>query len=119
MFTKESADVLTNKLVTDWNSENISDFLKYFSEDVVLISSNIQRFIHESNGHINGKQTLKTYWEFAREKFPYFEYKLHEVAFEENRLILKFYNPIDNSYSNGILTFNTDMKICKMVVSYV
>ena len=45
--------------------------------------------------------------------------QLQEVSFEGNRLFLKFYNSIDNSYSNGILTFNKDMKICKMVVSYV
>ena len=119
MFTQESAERITVQLVKDWNSQEINDFLNYFDDDVELISSNIQRLVKESNGHINGKETLRTYWEFARQKFPYFEYKLHEVSFDENKLILKFYNAIDDSYSNGILTFSNDMKIKKMVVSYV
>ena len=58
-------------------------------------------------------------WEYMIDKFPYFEYKLHEVNYEENRLILTFYNSIQQAYSIGVLSFNDEMKVYKMVTSYV
>ncbi len=119
MFTKETAEKLAYQLESDWNSQELNDFLDYFTEDVEIVSSNILRFVNDSNGSISGKNTLKNYWEFAREKFPYFKYKLHKVNFNGNELILTFYNSIDNTYSYGNLTFNEDMKIAKMMASYV
>jgi hypothetical protein len=119
MFNQESAEKFAYQLESDWNSQEINDFLNYFTEDVEIVSSNILRFVNESNGTISGKETLRKYWEFAREKFPYFKYKLSEINFKGNVLILKFYNSIDDSYSYGNLTINDDMVITKMVVSYV
>lgn len=119
MFTKESAERLANEMIEKWNQKDLDTFLSYFTDDVQLISTNIQRFIHESNGIIVGKQTLRNYWEYTIEKFPYYEYQLKETSFEENRLMLKFYNSIINSQSIEILSFNPNWKVYKMVESYV
>ncbi len=119
MFTHESATQLAYQIEHDWNTTDLNDFLDYFTEDIEIISTNIQRFISESGGKLNGKASLKAYWEYAREKFPYFKYKLAEVNFQDNKLILKFINDIDQTYSLGMLFFNDQMKIYKMQISYV
>lgn len=119
MFTDDEALILAHKIADDWNSKELNDFLDYFTDDVEIVSTNISRFIIESNGKLNGKNTLKNYWEFMRVKFPYFKYKLHQVNHEGNNLILKFHNSIDDTYSIGTLFFNDERKIYKMKTSYV
>ena len=119
MFTTESANKLAYQLVEDWNSKELDAFLDYFTDDVELISTNVQRFVNETNGQINGKETLRNYWIYTKDKFPYFKYKLNHVDFDDNKLILRFHNSIDNSFSNGIISFNSEIKIYKMLISYV
>ena len=119
MFTQESATEFARQLEEDWNSMEIGDFLSYFTDDVEFVSSNLQRFITESNGHLSSKKTLQKYWEYMRTHFPYFKYKLYETKQEGNCLHLTFFNSGENSYSRGQLWFNDQMKINKIVVSYV
>lgn len=114
-----NAELFARQIVTDWNSMVLEEFLQYFTEDVEIISNNIKAFISESNGRLQGKKTLKLYWEYTREKFPYFKYKLFDVNFEDYKLILRFMNDTDQVTSMGILYFNQEMKIYKMTVSYV
>lgn len=119
MFTVEIAHSFASRMVEDWNKNDLECILKYFTNDIVFTSSNIQRFIPDSNGSLIGKETLKNYWIFIKEKFPYFNYQLHHVDYEANKLILQFYNPLTQTYSNGILFLNEEWMIYRMVVSYV
>jgi hypothetical protein len=119
MFTKESSRQIGYKLAEDWNTKSIYDFAEYFTEDVEIISTNVQRFISESNGHLNGKKALINYWEYVIDKFPYHQYKIDQIEFEDNTIILRFFNANDNAFSYGKLYFNEEMKIYKMETSYV
>jgi len=119
MFTQESAEKFARQLESDWELMEMQDFLPYFTDDVEYMSSNLQRFISESNGRLTGKKTLQNFWEYMRTKFPYSSYKLHEINPQGNCLHLTFFNATENSYSRGQLWFNEDLKIYKVIVSYV
>jgi len=119
MFTQDSAEKLARQLESDWNSKELNDFLDYFTMDIEIISSNVQRAMSETGGHLYGKESLEKYWKTTRSKFPYYKYSLHDIEFDDNKLMMRFYNASDESYSNSILFFNEEMKIYKMVISFV
>ena len=61
MFTREIADSLAHKMVEEWNENDLDSILKYFTNDIVFTSSNIQRFFSEANGSLTGIETLRSY----------------------------------------------------------
>jgi hypothetical protein len=119
MFTQESAIRLARQL--DYNASHFSleQYLNYFTEDVMFISSNVQRLISESKGYVQGKITFKNYLEYSRKVFPYDKFKLQKVEHESNILTLHFYNESTKSFSHGRLFFNKEMKVYKATESYV
>jgi hypothetical protein len=88
-MTNEQANKIANRWIDLWNNKSLEEYLSQFTDDVELVSSVALRLFPDSNGKLTNKKLLFEYWSLVKANYPEYRfYKLNEVQFKENKVIM-------------------------------
>ncbi|HPI54543.1 MAG TPA: nuclear transport factor 2 family protein [Chitinophagaceae bacterium] len=119
MLTQEKANQIGQRWVDDWNDLSVAEYMRQYSDDVVLVSTIALRLIPECNGTLTDKKILQAYWELVRERFPHFKFVISSISFYENKVVVYYSSFKEGTKAIAILTVNPQGLINRVEVSYV
>lgn len=119
MLNQEIANRIGQRWVDDWNNLSVADYMKQYSDDVILVSTIALRLIPECNGTLSDKKILLSYWELVRERFPHFKFVVSSISFYENKVVVYYSSIQEGTKAIAILTVNPQGLINRVEVSYV
>jgi ketosteroid isomerase-like protein len=117
-MTKEFAIAFSGNWLAAWNSHNIDEILKHYSEDFSIETPMALKLFPESNGLINGKHNIRKYWTVALERIPNLKFEILDVLMGVSGLTIYYINLATNKKSVEIMNFNTEGKVNKVMVHY-
>ena len=119
MLHQEKANQIGTRWIEDWNNLSVEQYMDIYSDNVVLVSSLAFRLFPDSHGRLQDKKLLKEYWELVRIKFPQFKFKVSNIHFFENKIVVNYETIVEHTKAIAILTIDGFDKICQVEVSYV
>lgn len=111
--------LIVEQFVQYWNNPTSTDYPAFYDEDVVLVSSLINRTLLDSNGRLFGKETVLNYWDAIRKKYPSFKINLLNYYSSNNEIIIHCSMPPLSDKVLGLISLNRSNKIVSMKLSHV
>ena len=72
----------------------------------------------QSGGTVNGKNEVRKYWTIGLEKSPNLKFEILDVLVGVNSLGIYLFNTSSNKKSVELMSFNSEMKVNKVIVIY-
>ena len=110
------AQEFAEKWIKSWNSHNLDEILKHFSEDIEITTPMI-KMTGGINSTLKGKELVADYWKKALEKIPDLHFKLIDVTTSIDSIAL-YYTSVMNKKAIEIMFFNEHNKVNKMIAHY-
>lgn len=115
---KNFATVFAIRWVETWNSHDIEKILSHYSEDIIIESPLVIRFYPQSHGIVAGKSEVRKYWVIGLERSPDLKFEILDVLIGVNSLALYLFNTSSNKKSVEVMSFNSEKKVNKVIVSF-
>jgi hypothetical protein len=113
------APSMGEQIIDSWNNFSKENHHKIYDENVELVCSLAHRIINETCGHIKGKNSLVSYWEIIRQKYPNSSMKfIHTENYNDSIIIYFSFFPISEK-ACCIITLNKENKITRLKLSHV
>lgn len=117
MITKETAEHFAKSWIASWNSHDMTDILKHYSEDIEITTPMIRLAGGIDSGSLKGKKAVADYWTKAFEKIPDLHFELVNVTICIDSVAL-YYKSVMNKMAIEVMFFNTDGKVNRMFAHY-
>jgi ketosteroid isomerase-like protein len=111
------AKKFAQKWIESWNSHDLDDIMKHYSEDIEITTPMIKLAAGIDNGSLQGKQEVRGYWEKALTKIPDLHFELVDVTSGVNSVAL-YYKSIMNKMAIEIMFFDKNGLVNKMIAHY-
>ena len=79
-----------------FNEHDLIRLLELYSDDAVHFSPKLKTLQPETNGWINGKPALKTWWEDAFERLPTLHYELENLIINEKQVLMEYLREVES-----------------------
>ena len=93
-----------------WNAHDLETLLEHFAEDVVFTSPVAARLLPASNGVIEGKEGLRTYWTEGLRRIPDLKFEVIGVYAGTGTLVINFRNQ-NGRLGNEVLRFENGLVV--------
>jgi len=103
--------------VKSWNSHDLEDILKHYSEDIEITTPMIKMAIGIDSGSLKGKASVADYWSKALVKIPDLHFELIEVTTSVSSIAL-YYKSVMNKMAIEVMSFNEEGLVNKMTAYY-
>jgi hypothetical protein len=90
--TKEEAWKLANHWVAAWNAHDLDSILAHYEDVIELTSPVAAQLLGTSDGRVVGKANLRAYFQRGLEAYPELHFRLEEVLWGVNSLVLYYTN---------------------------
>jgi len=111
------AKKFAEKWIKSWNSHDLDDIMKHYTEDIEIITPMIKLAAGIESGSLHGKEQVREYWEKALAKIPDLHFELVEVTSGVDSVAL-YYKSIMNKRAVEVMFFNENGLINKMISHY-
>ena len=117
LLTKPDAKKFAKEWINSWNSHDIKNILRHYSNDVEIRSPMIRLVTGKESGSLKGKALVSDYWEKAIKRIPELHFELIEVAEGEDSVAL-YYISVMNKMAIEVMFFNKKGKVNKVFAHY-
>ncbi len=117
-MTKDFATAFATSWVDSWNSRNLEKILSHYSEDFTIESPMAVKLYPQSHGTVVGKSEVRKYWTIGLERSPDLKFKILDLLIGVNSLALYLLNTSSNKKSVEVMSFNSEKKVNKAIVSF-
>ena len=119
MLTELEANMIGSQWIQLWNENDFDRYLLLYDDQAREISSISLRFIEETSGQLNGKNTLYNYWTVLKDKFPSLQYLTERIITDQQKIWVYFHIPTLGSKAIARLDVNPQHKITQVCISHV
>ena len=88
----ESANGFAVDWIAAWNSHDLDRILSFYRDDVVFSSPVLAKLMPETAGHLQGRTSLRAYWERALVLRPDLNFELIRVMTGVARCVVHYLN---------------------------
>lgn len=117
MLTQSQAQEFAQDWVAAWNSHDLDRILSHYEEDVVLISPIAARLLGDPTGTVQGKATLRRYFQKGLEVYPNLQFELLDVMWGIESLVLYYVNQ-QGTQSGELMKLNNRGKVTQVIAHY-
>src|SRR6202453_1294782 len=117
MITKESALTFAQHWVDSWNSHDLDKILSHYTDDFEMTTPFIVSIMNEPSGALRGKDKIGAYWSTALKKYPELEFKLIDVLYGIDSVII-YYHSVLNKKAAEFFLFGPDGKVIRSIAHY-
>jgi ketosteroid isomerase-like protein len=117
-MTKEFATAFARDWIEAWNSHDIEKILSHYSEDFTIETPMAIKLYPQSQGIVVGKSEVRKYWTIGLERSPDLKFKILDLLIGVNSLALYLFNTSSNKKSVEVMSFNSEKKVNKAIVSF-
>lgn len=117
MLTREQAEQFASDWIESWNAHDIDKILSHYTEDFTFYSPIIIKLIGEPTGKLQGKQTIKKYWESALAMAPNLKFVTQDVLVGVQSVTI-IYQGI-RGLSAEVFDFNEEGKVYRAAAHYL
>ncbi len=103
--------------IDDWNSHDIERILNHYTENFSITTPMIKLTLGDNTGTLYGKQTIKSYWKKALERFPDLHFELLDIAAGVDSVVL-YYKSVLDKKAMEVMFFDKQGKIYKVIAHY-
>ncbi|TPG45467.1 nuclear transport factor 2 family protein [Flavobacterium pectinovorum] len=111
------AKKFAEKWIESWNSHNLDDIMRHYSEDIEITTPMIKLAAGIESGSLQGKEQVRAYWEKALTKIPDLHFELIEITSGVDSVAL-YYKSIMNKRAVEVMFFDQDGLVNKMIAHY-
>ena len=79
-----------------FNSHNLEKLLSLYDDDAEHFSPKLKIRHPETNGLVNGKSALRTWWQDAFERLPTLNYKVTSLTANSDRVFMEYIRTVEN-----------------------
>ena len=90
VITNEVASKFAQEWLEAWNSHDLEAILSHYAEDVCFASPYIVAILGEESGVIEGKASLRRYWQLGLERIPDLHFELVSILTGINRITIYY-----------------------------
>ena len=110
-------ETFASEWVEAWNARDLERVLSHYSSDIEFSSPFIVKVVGEPSGRLHGKDAVQAYWTKALARLPALNFKLINVAFGMNSIVIN-YEREDGRYTSEWFEFGRDGKVLKSAAHY-
>lgn len=103
--------------ISSWNSHDMEDILKHYSEDIEITTPMIKLAGGIESGSLKGKEAVADYWNRALAKIPDLHFELVDVTEGVDSVAL-YYRSVMNKMAVEVMFFNEEGKVNRMIAHY-
>lgn len=111
------AKKIAKEWIESWNSHNLEDIMKHYSEDIEITTPMLKLAAGIETGSLQGKEQVKAYWEKALTKIPDLHFELVEVTSGVDSVAL-YYKSVMNKMAIEVMFFDENGLVNKMIAHY-
>ena len=116
-MTKDDAWNLANLWVAAWNAHDLDQILAHYEDSVELTSPAAAQLLGTSDGKVVGKASLKTYFRRGLEAYPELSFRLVDVLWGINSLVL-YYTNQKGTHTAEFMELSANGKVVRVVANY-
>jgi ketosteroid isomerase-like protein len=115
--TNINAKEFAKDWIKSWNSHDLEDILRHYSDDLEISSPMIKLAGDINSGSLKGKPLVADYWRNALQKIPDLHFELIEVTEGVNSIAL-YYKSVMNKMSIEVMFFNEEGLVNRIYAHY-
>ena len=116
-MTKDEAWELANHWVAAWNSHDLDAIMTHYEDEIELTSPVAARLLGTSDGKVIGKASLRTYFQRGLEAFPELNFRLEDVLWGLNSVVL-YYTNQKGTRTGEFMELSANGKVARVVANY-
>lgn len=116
-MTKEATELFANNWIDSWSSHDINAIVEHYTEEIEFHSPLILLLKFNELGIITNKNKLEKYFKIGLIAYPDLTFKLHNVFFCDNTLVL-YYTSVNGHSSAEVFHLNENSKALKVFCNY-
>lgn len=113
----EDVQKFAKEWITAWNSHNLEEILKHYSDDVQITTPMIKLALGIETGTLKGKEAVADYWAKALKKLPDLKFELLDVTQSVDSIAL-YYKSVMNKRSVEVMFFDKNGLVNKIIAHY-
>ena len=116
-MTKEEAWKLAKEWIAAWNAHDLEAILAHYDEAVELTSPVAAQLLGVADGKVVGKANLRTYFQRGLEAFPELTFRLEDVLWGLNSVVL-YYTNQKGTRTGEFMELSAAGKVARVVANY-
>jgi predicted ester cyclase len=116
-MTKDEAWGLAKEWVAAWNTHDLEAILAHYEDAVELTSPVAARLLGAADGRVVGKTDLRDYFQRGLEAFPQLEFRLEDVLWGLNSVVL-YYTNQRGTKTAEFMELSASGKVKRVVANY-
>ena len=116
-MTREEAWNLANHWVEAWNTHDLGMIMTHYEDAVELTSPAAAQLFGTSDGKVVGKANLRAYFQRGLEAYPELRFRLEDVLWGVNSVILYFTNQ-KGTHTGEFMELSATGKVARVVANY-
>jgi len=103
--------------IESWNSHNLDHIMSHYAIDVEVTTPMIKVAMGIESGTLQGKASVRQYWQAALEKVPDLHFKLIECTQSVDSIAI-YYESVMGKMAIEVMFFDTNGKVAKVIAHY-
>ena len=116
-MTRDEAWVLANHWVAAWNAHDLDLIMTHYEDAIELTSPVAAQLLGTSDGKVVGKANLRTYFERGLEAYPDLHFRLEDVLWGLNSMVL-YYTNQKGTRTGEFMELSAIGKVVRVVANY-
>lgn len=103
--------------IESWNSHDLDRILSHYADDVEVTTPMIKTALGIDSGTLQGKTSVRHYWQAALEKVPDLHFELVECTQSIDSIAI-YYKSIFGKMAIEVMFFDANGKVSKVIAHY-
>ena len=109
--------IFATEWIESWNSHDLDRILSHYDDDIEVTSPMIKVALGIDTGMLQGKASVREYWQVALRKLPNLHFELVECTKSVDSIAI-YYKSVMDKMAIEVMFFNPDGKISKVIAHY-
>ena len=116
-MNQEEAQKFAEEWAAAWNSHDLARILSHYTDDFVMTSPIVQKYMGVENGTLEGKDAVGMYWGIALGRYPNLKFEILHVTSGVDTVSI-CYKAIMDSIAIETFFFDRQGKVRKAIATY-
>jgi hypothetical protein len=103
--------------IESWNSHDLDRIMSHYADDVEVTTPMIKMALGIESGTLQGKSSVRQYWQEAIKKVPDLHFELVESTVSIDSIAI-YYKSVMNKMAIEVMLFDSNGKISKVIAHY-